>query len=154
MILDASVAAKWVLPDEELVAEAHLVRSAMLQRRVRLAAPAVLWTEVAHAIIRAVRRDRLDRDEAREVADQVLAVQPLIEAVEVDLRDTIRTALLAGVGAYDAQYLALGARLASTVITADRGMWERGRANGYDVVWLGDVSTSNGILVDTPQGYP
>ena len=135
------------------MAEAHLVRSAMLQRRVRLAAPAVLWTEVAHAIIRAVRRDRLDRDEAREVADQMLAVQPLIEAVEVDLRDTIRTALLAGVGAYDAQYLAVGARLASTVITADRGMWERGRANGYDVVWLGDVSTSNGILVDTPQGY-
>lgn len=154
MILDASVAAKWVLPDEVLVAEAYLVRSAMLQRRVRLAAPAVLWTEVAHAIIRAVRRDRLDRDEARELADQVLAVQPLIEAVEVDLRDTIRTALLAGVGAYDAQYLALGARLASTVITADRGLWDRGRANGYDVVWLGDVSTSNGILVDTPQEYP
>jgi len=153
MILDASVAAKWVLADEDLAAEARLVRTAMLQRRVGLAAPAVLWIEVAHAIIRAVRRERLDHDEARALADELLDVQPLVEALEVDVRDTVRTALRAGVGAYDAQYLALGARLATAVITADRQMWERGRSNGYDVVWLGDLWVSEGALVDTPRGY-
>lgn len=153
MILDASVVAKWVLPDEDLVAEAQMVRTAMLQKRVRITAPAVLWTEVAHAIIRAVRRERLDHDEARVLADQLLDVRPLVEAVDVDPRDTIRTALLVGVGAYDAQYLTLGALLSSTVITADRGLWERGRAHDYDVAWLGDVSIVDGMLNDTPQGY-
>ena len=39
------------------------------------------------------------------------------------------------------------------VITADRRMLERGRAHGYDVVWLGDVTLRDGVLVDTPQGY-
>jgi hypothetical protein len=24
---------------------------------------------------------------------------------------------------------------------------------GYDVVWLGDVTLRDGVLVDTPQGY-
>lgn len=140
MILDASVAAKWFLLDEELAPEAQAVRTSMLQQRVGMIAPPILWTELAHAVIRAVRRDRLQQDEARALADEMTDVRALVEAVEVDLHDTIRTALLVGVSAYDAQYLALGARATETVITADRIMWERGRASGYDVTWLGDVA--------------
>lgn len=140
VILDASVAAKWFLLDEDLVPEAKAVRTSMLQQRVGMIAPPILWTELAHAVIRAVRRDRLQHDEARALADEMEDVRALVQAVEVDLHDTIRTALLVGVGAYDAQYLALGARTASTVITADRSMWERGRASGYEVTWLGDMS--------------
>jgi hypothetical protein len=32
-------------------------------------------------------------------------------------------------------------------------MLEQGRAHGYDVAWLGDVTLRDGVLVDTPQGY-
>lgn len=154
MILDASVAAKWFLPDEELVVEARAVRSTMLAQTLALSAPAVLWTELAQAIVRAVRRDRIDDGQAMVLANDLLDVQPLVDIVAVDPRDTIRTALSVGVGAYDAQYLAASARLASSLITADRRMYDQGRAHGYDIVWLGDISTEEGVLVDTPQGYP
>lgn len=153
MILDASVAAKWFLPDEGLVAEGQLVQAAMLQQRVRLSAPAVFWPEVAHAIISAVRRNRLDPEAALGIADRFAELQPLIDVTEVDPRDAIRTALTVGVGSYDAQYLSLGARLGSSVITADRRLVEQGRAHGYDIAWLGDISIEDGVLVDTPQGY-
>lgn len=153
MILDASVGAKWFLPDEALMTEAELVRTAMLERRVLLAAPTVLWHEIAHALVGAVRRERLDQETAKGMSDDFVDLRPLVVEEEVDPRDAIRVALLTGVGAYDAQYLHLGARLDVKVLTADRRMMERGRAHGYDVVWLGDVTLRDGVLVDTPQGY-
>jgi hypothetical protein len=61
--------------------------------------------------------------------------------------------LTTGVSAYDAQYLHLGLHLDEKVLTADRRMFELGREYGYDVVWLGDVTLRDGVLVDTPQGY-
>ncbi len=153
MILDASVAAKWFLPDESLVAQAHLVRIAMLERQVILAAPTVLWPEVAHALVRAVRRERLDQETAQVMSDDFLDVRPLVTEEEVDPREAVRVALTTGVSAYDAQYLHLGARLDSKVLTADRRMFERGRKHGFELVWLGDVSMVDGVLVDTPQEY-
>ena len=62
MILDASVAAKWFLPDEPFLHEAREVRTAVLAEVVDLAAPATLWTEISNAIVRAVRRGRVDAD--------------------------------------------------------------------------------------------
>jgi predicted nucleic acid-binding protein len=80
-------------------------------------------------------------------------VSRLVDVVVVDTREIVRTALSVGIGAYDAAYLAAAQQRASTVMTADRGMLERGRAYGYDVVWLGDVTLRDGVLVDTPRGY-
>ena len=153
MILDASVAAKWFLRDEALVQEADLVRAAMLDRSLPLAAPAILWPEVAHTLVRAVRRHRLDGETAQIISSDFVDVRPLIPEQEVDPRDAVRVALTAGVSAYDAQYLQLGIHLDEPVLTADRRLLERGRAHGYDVVWLGDVMLRDGVLVDTPQGY-
>jgi predicted nucleic acid-binding protein len=153
MILDASVAAKWFLPDESLDREASLVRDAMLDDRIRLAAPSILWSEVAHAIIGAVRRKRWDHDEARSLSARFASVRPVVELAEVDPDDAVRGALKTGVGAYDAQYLILTARLGQPLLTADRRLLERGRDHGYDVVWLGDVSVQEGVLTDTPGEY-
>jgi predicted nucleic acid-binding protein len=154
MILDASVAAKWFLPDEALAREASLVRDAMLDDRIRLVAPTILWSEVADAIVGAVRRKRFDHDGARSLSARFASVRPVVELAEVDPDDAVRGALKAGVGAYDAQYLILTARLGQSLLTADRRLLERGRDHGYDVVWLGDVSVQDGVLVDTPGGYP
>ncbi len=153
MILDASVAAKWFLTDEALVAEADLVRAAMLDRSVRLVAPTILWHEVAHALVRAVRRQRLDDEVAQVMSNDFLHVRPMIPEEEVDPRDALRVALTTGVSTYDAQYLQLGIHLDERVLTADERMLKRGRARGYDVVWLGDIALRDGWLVDTPGGY-
>lgn len=154
MIIDASVAVKWFLRDEQLDAEAVLTRDAMLDDRIRAAAPSILWSEVAHAIVGAVRRQRLEENEARQLAARFIRVRPAIELDEVDPDEAVHRALRTGVSAYDAQYLILSAKLGQTVLTADGGLLEQGRAHGYDVVWLGDIALRDGVLVDTPQGYP
>jgi predicted nucleic acid-binding protein len=153
VILDASVAVKWFLSDEALVRQADLVRTAMLDRRVSLVAPTILWPEVAHALVRAVRRQRLEPETAQVMSDDIRTVRLLIEEEEVDPHASVRVALTTGVSAYDAQYLHLGIHLDEKVLTADQRMFQRGRAHGYDVVWLGDVTLRDGVLVDTPQGY-
>lgn len=153
MILDASVAAKWFLPGEDLVEQARSVRQAVLDRSIVLAAPIVIWSELAHAVVRAARRGRIDHDRATIVAAEMLDVQPLVEMVDVDAHATIRTALTVGLGAYDAQYLAAAVRRGSSVLTADSRMFDRCRGHGYDVVWLGDVDLQDGHLIDTPGEY-
>jgi predicted nucleic acid-binding protein len=147
------VVAKWFLPDEELEAEALLLRDAMLDERVRMAAPSILWSEVAHAIVGAVRQTRFDLDNARSISFRFPRVHQAVDLTEVDPDEVVRRALTVGVSAYDAQYLILAARLDQTLLTADRRLFERGRAHGFDVVWLGDVTLRDGVLVDTPQGY-
>jgi predicted nucleic acid-binding protein len=153
MILDASVATKWFLPDEDMTLEALAVRDAMIAERIRLAAPPAIWTEVASGVVGATRRRRLDASDALALSDQARLVSRLIDAVVVDMLEIVRTAMTVGIGAYDAAYLAAAQQQATAVMTADKGMLERGRAHGYDVVWLGDVTLRDGVLVDTPQGY-
>jgi predicted nucleic acid-binding protein len=153
MIVDASVAAKWFLPEEDLESEARLIRDALLDARISAYAPSILWSEVAHAIVGAVRQKRFDADQARSVSARFHRLRPAVELTVVDEDDAVDRALKVGIGAYDAQYLSLGAQLAQSVITADRRLFERGGAHGYDVVWLGDIELRDGVLVDTPQGY-
>lgn len=153
MILDASVAAKWFLPNEQLDEQAQLIRELMLDDRLRVSAPSILWSEVAHAVVGAVRRKRFDETEARSLSARFASVRPVVDLAEIDPEEAVHRALSTGVGAYDAQYLILARRLGASVITADRRLQERGRAHGYDVVWLGDVSLRDGVLTDTPQGY-
>jgi predicted nucleic acid-binding protein len=133
--------------------EARAVRQAMLDRSIALAAPGVMWSELANAVVRAVRRGRIDYARAISVASEVVEVQPLVESVDLDGHATIRTALTTGLNAYDAQYLTAGARRALSVLTADRRMFDRCREHGYDVTWLGDITLRDGVLIDTPQGY-
>lgn len=153
MILDASVAAKWFLSDEDMIVEARSLRDALISERIRLAAPPTIWTEVGNGIVRAARRRLLDASDALALADQARELSRLIDVVRVDMAEIVRTALSVGIGAYDAEYLAAALQQESSVITADQGMLELGRAHGYDVVWLGDVTLRDGVLVDTPQGY-
>ncbi len=153
MILDASVAAKWFLLDEDLVDEARAIRDGILDDRLHLTAPAVLWSEVAQTVVKAVRRGRLDRILARPIAHAISEVRPLVASVEFEPEETVVTAFRTDLNAYDAQYLSLGASRGVSVLTADRRMLEQGRAHGYDVAWLGDVTLRDGVLVDTPQGY-
>lgn len=147
VILDASVAVKWFLPDEDGVKEALGLRSALLTRSVELAAPDIIWAEVCQSLVRAVRRGRMGREAARAVVDELIDVRPLVMDSAVDLRDAMRVALAVGVSAYDAQYLALGAQLGQPVITADRRLLDQGRDHGFEFVWLGDMAGPTG---DTP----
>ena len=150
MILDASVMAKWFLADETLVREALAVRSAAVNGDLQLAAPSILWSEAIQALVRAQRRGRVTSPEARALVDIIETSRPLITVVDVGLSASVRIALDVGVSAYDAQYLACAAQLQRTVLTADRGLCERGLAAGFDVAWLGDMPAASSLSSIAP----
>ncbi len=96
-------------------------------------------TELASALVRAVRAGRLESD----------VVRPALEALETF---AIETADLPGLAAdaadlalelrlhpADTAFLALALRRSINIVTADRRLHEGASAAGYEVIWLADL---------------
>lgn len=114
LVIDASVAAKWFLPEE---GSEHA--KAILNPAHALIAPDLLWVEVAQVAWKLARRGVLVADEAERIVHdmQSFPVEPF-EAGTL-LPDAIRLALEHGRTVYDCLYLALAIALDSVVVTAD-----------------------------------
>lgn len=142
MILDASVVVAWFLPDEPLSDRALEVREGALAGPERSVVPAICWTEVAHALARALRRGRLPTTALEPAASALAGLMALLPAEEVDPVDALRLAIEHGIGAYDATYLSLARSRGEPLLTLDRRLADVGRAGAIDVVWLGDLPIS------------
>ncbi|EKV31697.1 hypothetical protein C882_3447 [Caenispirillum salinarum AK4] len=123
IVVDASVAVKWVVT-EEPVEETAAAR--LLTRRARLAAPRLLDAELGNILWRKRRKGELTADEAEEAAI-VLENAPLERGAEAGL--WLRALALAAEmdhPVYDCVYVALAERLqAAFVVTADRRFAQR-----------------------------
>jgi predicted nucleic acid-binding protein len=116
LVVDASVAAKWVLPQE------FSRRANALRDEAGLIAPSLIVAEIASAIWKAMRRGSVLRAEATAalhaallpfedlVAEQTLCVRAL--ALAIELHHPI----------YDCFYMALAERENIPLVTADEAM--------------------------------
>jgi predicted nucleic acid-binding protein len=143
LVIDASVAAKWHLRDEQDADKALLVLDEFVTGQIDLWAPEQIRCEVPAAITRAARGrtprltvadgqqaivDFLDWGLATlDSAELVIAAYPLVHQHDCTL--------------YDALYLALAEKLALPFITADAKLYGRVQRLPY-VVWIGDYATS------------
>lgn len=116
LVIDASIAVKWLV-EEEGTAEALALRG-----RARLIAPDLLVAECANILWKKVRRRELTRDEALlagrllQGADiELVPMRPLLAAA-------LRLALELDHPAYDCAYLALAVERDCRFVTADRGL--------------------------------
>lgn len=128
LVVDASVAAAWVLPDESsAVADAILDRVASEGATV----PDLLWHELRNIFLMAARRGRLP---ATGVAPSLLRLRRLpVETVPVAAGgDAALTALAArrSLTAYDAAYLQLAIDRELQLATADRALRKAAPAEG------------------------
>lgn len=113
LVIDASVAIKWVI-------EEHGSREALALRRHRLFAPDLLAAECANVLWKKTQRREISAEEARLAAR-------LLERADVELAPMRRllepaTALAIALGytAYDCTYLALAESLSCDLVTADQ----------------------------------
>jgi predicted nucleic acid-binding protein len=114
LVVDASVAVKWFLPEPD--AEPAV---AMLRGSHRLIAPDLLWIEVASVLWKVARRGSLSADEAqRMIADAAAFPVEIVESVSL-LPDALRIATAADRTVYDSLYVALAARDSAVMVTAD-----------------------------------
>lgn len=142
VVLDASVAAKWYLRDEQLVLEADDIRQRWVSGDLGFLVPSNFVFEVANAVFRAARRGRMTaviRDEvllsfASLVRDSTKAI-PGEDLVE----DAAQLASELGVAFFDACYLVCARRAGLRLITADAAFY-RQVGSASDVLWLGDYN--------------
>jgi predicted nucleic acid-binding protein len=127
LVLDASVAVKWYLPDEPDVAPALALLDAFQNAVVELIAPTHLLYEVPSALTVASRRTtpRINPADAEEALDAFFALEVPTYNSPTLLRDAYTLTGTVGIAFYDAVYLALAQRSGLPLITADRKLYDR-----------------------------
>ncbi|HEX6088066.1 MAG TPA: type II toxin-antitoxin system VapC family toxin [Thermoanaerobaculia bacterium] len=131
LVVDASVAFKWLIPDaagdDVPAAKALLVDH--MEGRVEIAVPALLYYEVANILL--FGRSRTATDAAAEALGDLFSIPLIVVAPAPDTADAaLRLAAQHGLSYYDASYVALAESLDCTLITADQRLVRRTRASG------------------------
>lgn len=114
VVVDASVAAKWFLPE----ADADKART-LLEGRHSLHAPELLWVEVASVVWKYARKRFLSREEAQQIIGHATGFPVERHPVEPLLQDALTLALEHDRTVYDCLYLALAVRESATLVTED-----------------------------------
>jgi predicted nucleic acid-binding protein len=112
IVIDASVALKWVLDEPGQDAA-----DALLDQE--LVAPALWLVEAANALWRRGHRGEISDEEAEERLAELFNAPVTTVAIEDDLPAAIRLANRLGHPVYDCLYLALALRESTRVVTAD-----------------------------------
>jgi predicted nucleic acid-binding protein len=138
VVIDASVALKWRLRDEEAVSQADAILDDFLAGRLELLTPTLFDYEIANALRVAVTRQRLgEGDAATAIADFAQ-----YSIVRYDFLDLAALAFqLAGQhqrSAYDSAYLALAQTQAVWFYTGDKRLFNAVGQTLPWVKWIGD----------------
>ena len=138
LVIDASVAAKWVLPDEPLSEAAAALQQRHLHREIQAIVPDLFWPEMTNFFWSSVKRGRMSAEKAgADLADlQQLEMTTIPSAPFCD--QALQWSLRYGHRAYDMIYVALAAQLGTEVITADEH-WVRAVGSRLPVRWLGAI---------------
>ena len=113
VVIDASIAIKWVVEEE------GTPQSLMLLRRAKVIAPELLVAECANILWRKVRQKELSKDEAH-LAAQLLQVSAIeLVPTRTLLGAATRIAIELDHPAYDCLYLALAIERDCRFVTAD-----------------------------------
>jgi predicted nucleic acid-binding protein len=139
-VIDASVAAKWVLPasGETLTGEALKLLKRYAAGELRFVVPDLFWSELAHILWKAVRQERL-RVVSAESALQAMRDRsfPTVSSHTL-LVEAFAIATAFDCAVYDALYVALAINSKSQLVTADEGL-ANALAAHLPVKWLGSL---------------
>jgi predicted nucleic acid-binding protein len=139
-IVDASVGAKWCLPlaDEELVEEAENLLEGFKTKEIGLVVPDLFWIEVANAIWKSVRRDRLSRDDGTMALSLLQGSGiPTMPSATL-LPQALSIAVTYGRTVHDSLYVAMAIESSMEMVTADERLANALSAY-FPVKWLGAV---------------
>lgn len=137
LVVDASVAIKWFLPEQ------HDDRAASLRRTgAEFDAPDLLFAEVGSVLWKRVRRGELTSAEAGGIAEALSRLP--IEAYPSRLLAgaALQIACATGLTIYDCLYLATALLTDSCLVTADRRLFEGARRKQPlkdRVLWVEDI---------------
>jgi predicted nucleic acid-binding protein len=137
-VVDASVVAKWILVKEPHQENAIKIKNDYVSRRVGLSSLDFIVEEVANAMWKATKLERISRDDAVE-AVRVLGNlgMELHKLSWSQVAEAMSIACDLGITVYDASYVYLSDELGLPLITADKPLYDAAR-NSFKVVYIGD----------------
>ncbi len=138
LVLDASVAAKWVLPSpgETLTQEALRLLKRYVAGQIRFLVPDLFWAELANIFWKAVRQGRWTQASGESALGAMRRRNfPTVPAVTL-LEDAFAIATAFDRSVYDSLYVALALASRSQFVTADERL-ANALAAHLPVKWLG-----------------
>jgi predicted nucleic acid-binding protein len=121
LVLDASVAMKWVLTEADS-AKALAVRADYQNQTHELLTPDIFPVEIAHGLAKAERRGIVPQGDADKLLTNVLSTPPQLHSHLPLLKRALEIASQARHGVYDCLYIALAEREGCDLLTADESL--------------------------------
>lgn len=132
VVVDTSVALKWVRKTEVHTPQAEALRDDLLHQRDLIFAPTLLISEVTSGLYRFARAGDVTFAEAADGLDDILAVIRLRAVTRTLAKRAMQIANLTGQQhAYDAQFLALAERMQCDLWTADEDFRRAMNRDGF-----------------------
>ncbi|MCU1326102.1 MAG: hypothetical protein JWN34_1472 [Bryobacterales bacterium] len=141
-MLDASVAAKWVLPakDEPLVDEAIALLERYAAGLVTLVVPDLFWPEIANLIWKAARNERISVPFASEQLNWLQELRLRTAPSAPLVNSAMQIAVVERRAVYDSLYVALAVSRGLSFVTADERL-VNALGTKFPVRWLGSLQT-------------
>ena len=139
-MLDASVAAKWFLPEkvETLATEALVLLDRSGRNEIRIIVPDLFWVEFASVLWKAIRQGNFPKASADAALASLKRFDfPTIPSLKL-LDNAFEIATAHGRTVYDCLYVALAVQTNSQLITADERL-ANSLAARFPVKWLGAI---------------
>lgn len=128
--VDASVSARWLVPGEEYEKQAVKLRDDYAKGRVELYAPCLLIFEVLNVLWKTVKGGMMKAEDAVVMCEAFVKVAPRVVSLDFeDLKNALEVAMMKHVSFYDASYVATALKTKSTLITADKNLFEVARSH-------------------------
>lgn len=141
-VIDASVLAKVFLKDEDHASIAEEIVSQFVAASIELVAPHFILYEIPSAIETAVRRQRLDANDARQAIHDFFELGiPTLgdgDTLQRMVDSAYMRAAQLGCRLYDALYLIVAEALECEFITADEKQYNVVKDQLPYTVWIGD----------------
>lgn len=127
VVIDTSVAAKWIIPGEPWGAQARILEEKIVSGEVEAYAPPLLLYEVASVILKSISRGALKLGDGTETLKAMghlgLNIQPTSWN---DLAEILNIATATKLTIYDSSYLHLSKKMNAKLITADNELKKKG----------------------------
>jgi predicted nucleic acid-binding protein len=137
-VVDACVAAKWVLPaaGEGLLDQANRLIERHVRRDLQLLAPALIEAEIGNVLWKAVRRKRISQQTAEKSLRRFIELGVQIIPASDLLDRALQIAVDYDRSFYDSLYVALALATKTDLITADERL-VNALGSRFPVRWLG-----------------
>ena len=131
LVIDASVVAKWFIPEEDR-AEALKLRNKHIEGSLTLIAPDLLVYEVANALS---YHPELKNEDLKEDIEALFMIDLELVPPSTKLTTSIASkARQLGISVYDSSYLALAETIATNMVTADKKLYDKVKATGLVLI--------------------